>query len=462
MKRLLTFAVAGCMLLGSLGTASAVDVKVNGQYWFNYGYYSNNTLLKASDGAGHGDRIRAIQRIRTQVQFIADENLKGMLNFENNIRWGDSTNTGTGNNYGAIDADNSTFVVKHAYLDWTIPNTQVQTRMGVQPISLPNVTTAGNPVLAADVAGVTVSSQFTPEVGLTVFWARPYDSSVYYEKDGQNKFDEMDVFGAVLPIKTSAFRISPFVMGAMIGKDTDWYTTYGKKYAPAAGADFDSQGYAWWGGFSFELPIVDPFFVKTNAVMGGLRTGDSDYNSFGYFLSADLGYKFSFGALSTIGWYSSGNKDVDDKGTIPVVSHDSGNNNATLYAMGSRRNRASSYALSSDSGIGMWGVGLQLADVSFMDSLQHTVRVVYMGGTNKGDSATSRNITARDNNFNGGFFLTSDRAWEIDLINTYTVSQNLSFELNFSYLWLDLGDHWNQKDDTKGSFASTIGVRYSF
>ena len=57
---------------------------------------------------------------------------------------------------------------------WIVPSTQVQIRMGMQGIAMPGFV-ADNPVMNADVAGVAASAVLTPEVGLTVFWARPYD-----------------------------------------------------------------------------------------------------------------------------------------------------------------------------------------------------------------------------------------------------------------------------------------------
>ena len=483
MKKLLTLVVAGCMVLGSLGTASAVDVKVNGQWWFQYGYYSNNTLTKNSDTGKHSDRIRARQRIRTQIQFIADENLKALVNLEHNSNWGSKS----GSAYGAIDADNGDFRVKHAYLDWTIPNTQTQIRMGMQGIRAPWVN-FGNPVLDADVAGVTVSNQLTPELGLTVFWARPFDSNYYdgtTQANGKNSMDDMDIFGVMLPIKTDVVRATPWGIVALIGRDADyWGSAAGTAANPAgvghtAGAyttagsgrgralkgdkDLDSTSFAWWAGTTFELPILDPFFVKIDAMMGGIDTGTDKYDvDLGYLVSADIGYKFSFGALSAIGWYASGDDDKDDRGIMPMISSDGGFK-PTRY--GSAGTSARSWdRVITENGLGMWGIGLQLANVSFIDDLSHTARVVYMGGTNKGDSVDRRSVrgAAKDSLFGNSFLMSSDRAWEVNLLNEYKVSQNLKLQLDLAYAWLDLGDHWTDSDDTEGSFAAMLGVTYSF
>lgn len=474
MKKLLTLVVAGCMVLGSLGTASAVDVKVKGQWWFHYGYASNAALVDQSETGKHADRFRARQRIRTQIEFIADENLSAMLNFEHNSHWGDTNKGGNGpaNTYGAIDADNGSFVVKHAYLNWTIPNTQIQTRFGMQGISMPAVAGA-NPVLNADVAGITVAAQLTPEIGLTAFWARPYDrehNTTTNQTNGQNSLDEVDVFGVVLPIKTDVVRVSPWGAIALIGKDSEWYGN-GRNYSSMGvptqarrNSDFDSTGWGWWAGVSFELPVIDPFFVNIDAMMGGLETGDGDYDAFGWYVAADIGYKFSWGTTSVIGVYSSGDKDTDDYGQLPIISGDSGWNlggpSGSFYGFGGASwRRYDGYI--SDSGQGLWGLGFKIANVSFVENLKHSLLAMYYGGTNEGDSQNNRR-TVRDFTTNTRTLMTSDHAWEVSLLNEYKVNQNLSFRFDIGYIQLELGDQWKDKDDTKGNVYSGIGIQYSF
>ena len=470
LKRLLT---AACMVLATAGTASAVDVKVSGQWYFHYGYYSNNSLTKNSETGAHADRTFARQRIRTQVEFVADETLSALLNMEANMDWG-STRTGVNAGYGGLDADNTTFVIKRAHLDWTIPETGIRTRMGIQGIAMPSVV-AGNPIMDADVAGVMVSNRFTPELGLTVFWARPYDNGFQGndQANGRNLHDEMDLFGVTLPITTQYVRATPWAMFAMIGKDSDYFGDRG--IASALGGSGRNRGralinpenandqiYAWWAGSTFELPVIDPFLLRIDGILGGIRTGDSDSNAFGYFLAGEFGYKFAFGILSARGWYASGDKDEDDRGIIPVISDDNGFA-LTRYALAGTYNRSWERLLSG-SGVGMWGIGLQLADVSFIEDLTHTVGVYYMGGTNKGDSSPRRSLrdAPGDQRFGNEFLMSSDRAWEVDFLNEYKVSDNLSVSLDFAYVQLELGDHWEDKDDTEGSFATMVGLMYSF
>ena len=484
----------------SLATAAAVDVKVSGQWWFHYGYYSNALLVDKADSGKHADRTRARQRVRTQIQFIADENLSALLNLESNMHWGDtSKNTGVNQTNGALDSDQNTFFIKRAHLDWTLPGTQIKTRMGMQGITMPYVT-FGNPVMNADVAGISVSSQFTPEIGMTVFWARPYDGSYATDQTkGKNQMDDMDMFGIMLPIKTDVVRFTPWALFAIIGNDSAFYgsSTAGswsynadgtpkewtpkKYYANAYNYNLgkraidpnkiDSTSYGWWAGTTFELPVLDPFFVKLDAMMGSVDTGYSDYDMFGWMVAADIGYKFSWGALSVFGWYSSGDKDEDDLGQLPIISND-GEYVTGAYSMAGKDNRRFDGFLS-NSGQGLWAIGLKVADVSFVDNLKHTVLATYYGGTNKGDSWTNKRKPGDGvmvgttgqivgDRFSGNTMMTSDRAYDITLLNEYKVNDNLTLKLDFSYMWLDLGDSWKDSGDTTGNFSTGVGVRYMF
>ena len=471
MRKLLTCILTAGLVLSLPGAASAVEVKVNGQWQFSFGYYSRNTLTKNSDTGEHADRTLFRQRMRTQVRFIADENLSALFNFEiGDLTWGN------GPSGGGLDADGKEVKVKHAYLDWILPQTAIKTRWGIQGLRLPWVV-AGNPIMDADVAGITVNNQFTPEVGLTVFYARPYDK--YWGTDGQtngrNLNDEMDMAGFMVPVSTEYVRMTPWAMGALIGRDSGYFGDAGYRgigvvtggsgnYAGRGRAllnpdDADSRIYGYWFGTTLEMPFIDPFFAQIDAMAGGLRTGDSDSDSFGYFLAGNVGYAFAFGKLSAIGWYSSGDKDKDDRGIMPIISDDNGFG-LTSYGLQGKRWRNYDSVLSLN-GLGMWGVGVQLADVSFIDDLKHTVRGMYMRGTNSGDAVLGSGEGNRAP-YEHGYLLSSDKAWEVNLLNEYQVSDNLTLGLDFAYVWLDLGEQRTNSDDTSGSFAAMLGMQYAF
>ena len=126
----------------------------------------NSSFLK-DDKA---DRTQVSQRFRTQIDMIAFESLKGVLFLEiGHIFWGKGADPSFGNNGGALGADGTNVKTRYMYVDWVIPQTEVQVRMGLQNFALPSYTDIGAAVLGADVAdgaGITVSGQFTENVGL--------------------------------------------------------------------------------------------------------------------------------------------------------------------------------------------------------------------------------------------------------------------------------------------------------
>ena len=470
MKKILALVMAGCFVLGSLGTAAAVDVKVKGQWDFSYGYYSNRSMYDADKSPnGKADNFQPRMRARTQIEFIASESLSALLHFEiGDIDFGTSKTGNSGpSSGGALDSDGVNVETKRAHLDWVIPQTSVKVRMGIQGIALPN-TGVNLPIMNADVAGVSMSTDFTPEVGLTAFWARPYDKQA--TDATRNEFDEMDIFGVMVPFKNQVVRVTPWAMAGSVGKDSGYYEakTWGNgggRVKPVAADSRESQAFAWWAGMALELPVLDPFYVKFDGAYGQLDAKD-DFDSKGYFLASKIGYKWNWGKTGLLGWYSSGDKggSSDSYGSIPVVSDDTGFT-MTPYGLGGQRGINRRGAIS-DNGIGTWGIGFEVADVSFMKDLSHTFTAAFMRGTNQGDAlgSDSRNLY---NEAAGAphysYLITSDSAWDFSLKNEYQLYPNMTVALDFSYIHLDLSkQRADAQRDTTDSFASMLSFQYKF
>ena len=469
MKRLSVLLLAVCFVFGSLSRAAAIDVKVKGRWQFSYGYYGNYSLYDGDKGPGNKmDPFQARMRARTQVEFIASETLRSVLQFE----------IGTQNfgqpGFTALDADGKDIKVKHAFIDWTIPNTKTSLRMGVQPMKMPGLI-AGNFVYNNDIAGVMASTEFTPEVALTAFWARPYDAYPAVDAKGK-RFDEMDLFGFTLPVKTQFVRATPWAMIGSVGANSGYYeNSYNATYAPGYdAANRYGQSLAWWAGLSFELPTLDPFIVQVDGMYGSL-SGKDNRGTSGYYLAMLLGYKWNWGTTSLVGWYASGDDGEwgkDDMGRIPVVSADGG------FEMGTRG--FAGYAISRDHGIsglgsGIWGLGIRIDNVSFIDNLTHGFHANYVRGTNSGErigpdsplylssssSADYGRINASSDHY--AYLISTDSAWDFMLINTYKVSDNFNIGLDLSYTRMDLSkQRSSQWKDTADAYAGVINFAYTF
>lgn len=74
------------------------------------------------------DRFGAAQRLRTQIDVIASESLKGVVYFEiGDTHWGHAKDG------ASLGTDGRTVEVRYSYIDWAIPETDVLVRMACSP-----------------------------------------------------------------------------------------------------------------------------------------------------------------------------------------------------------------------------------------------------------------------------------------------------------------------------------------
>lgn len=194
---------------------------------------------------------------------MASESLSGTVFFEIGAQtWGEN---GSG---GALGADaNNVVKLKNAYIDWMVPQTDLKVRMGIQGIALPSMTTGSN-VFNDDVAGVVASYQFNENVGLTAFWARPWNDNftgwndtVHGDNYQSNYMDNVDVFALLLPLSFDGVKVTPWGMMAGIGPNAFASQTgkgtaadpYGRDYFSVSGT---SNKYAAAGMFPAAAPCT--------------------------------------------------------------------------------------------------------------------------------------------------------------------------------------------------------------
>ena len=468
MKKLMTLALAAAMMLGAATGANAIDFKAKGQWImsFDYGQHANfrsNQDGKPGSGYKNEDEFEARQRVRLQLDAVASEALSGTVFFEiGDQMWGQDK---TG---GALGADNNSVVeLKRAYIDWMVPQTDLKVRMGIQGLALPSFTTNASQIIDDDVAAVTLNYQFNENVGLTAFWARPYNDNGGYSSrwDGnnydQNYMDNMDMFAVLLPLTFDGVKVTPWVMYAAMGPGM---FNYDKKPGNAwgrvstgmvsgfTGTDWnDTYGNAFWAGVTGEVTYWDPFRIAWDVNYGSAAYADEKMNREGWLASLLLEYKLDWGTPGLYGWYGSGDDSNPRNGSerMPVVSAN-GNNDFSNFAFNGNPYIAREGVLGSTM-VGTWGIGARLKDVSFLEDLKHTLRVNFMGGTNAPKMAKYvSDYTAYDKRgveavTGGGFgydpiyLTTEDYALEVGLTNTYKMYDNFTVMLDAAYLalWLD-------------------------
>ena len=491
MRKLATLLIAAGLVFGAGTTAAnAIDFKAKGEWVMSFDYGQNGNFTGGHGQTGYNgkeDEFNAKQRLRLQVDAVASESLSGTVFFEiGNTTWGKASEG------GALGADQTIVEVRRAYIDWMVPNTELKVRMGLQGMAIPSFTMKKSQVFEDDVAGITLSYQFTDNVGVTAFWARPYNDNFsangYTGRENyhDNFMDNVDAFGLTIPLTFDGFKVTPWGMIAAIGPnalrgdgvnaDNPFYgttqksqlgTSYsqlaagllpawgiaGSGYQHASTAKLEEYAVAWWAGLTADITYFDPFRIAIDFMGGGVNWDDSRLNRAGWMGALLLEYKMDWGIPGLIGWYASGDNSNlgDGSERMPYLSLGNGDNQFSNYAFDGHPYIAREGALGS-SMAGTWGVGLRVRDMSFIEDLKHTFRVNLIGGTN--DSGIYEQIEKygragvqfampNDNQgygFNTMYLTDQDTLLEIGLHNEYKMYENFTIMLDATYLALWLED----------------------
>ena len=190
MKRLALFLAAG-LILSTGAAAQAVDFK--SRVYPNTGFHG----LDRNFAKGNGDdNFKAASRLRTTIEAVVSESLKGVVFLEvGHQNWGvakDGTSLGT---------DGKQVKVSWSYVDWSVPKTEARVRMGLQPYTIPTFTGTGSPILDGDGAGISISNRFSENVEGTLFWIRPGNDNASEETGKRAPHDAMDFIGITLPYR---------------------------------------------------------------------------------------------------------------------------------------------------------------------------------------------------------------------------------------------------------------------
>ena len=483
MRRITVLVLALAFALGTVTAAKAdgIDVKVKGQWDFAFGWATNVGWADSvyhNRNARNDDNIVARQRVRTQVNFITSEYLQGVLMFEiGNLDWGRDAGGKNGQGSGGgLDADGVNVETKRAYLDWIIPNTEVSVRMGIQGVKLPSGP-MGSPILDADVAGIVVSSPITDMFSITGFWLRPFNTNL---NDGNDRYldDETDVFGLILPIKGDGWAVTPWGAYGFVGANSDYinylYGDGSNRYGFGAANGVQDHTGVWWAGLNFELTMFDPLKFTFDAMYGSmhkvdvegnlLTAGKAGYDGFqdmkdladtgvatrGWFIDATLDYKLDWGTPGIFGWWSSGDSknsnNTHQLGRMPIISTDNGWQATTFGALGSPAIATEGVVIGSATGT--WGVGIQIAKMSFIQDLSHTIRVAYYQGTNDHELVSKGGWYASTRSAGDMYLTDKDNVIEVNFDHEYKIYENLTALLELGYIHLNLDDDtWNSREN---------------
>ena len=471
MKKILTLMLAAGMLLGAASGAKAIDFKASGEWLVGFGL-GDGSLIKDVDNKKyrHDDTFNAGQRVRLQLDAVASESLSGTVFFEiGDQMWGNAESG------AALGADGKVVKVKNAYIDWMVPNTDLKLRMGLQAVAMPNVA-GGSAIMDGDAAAVVASYQFNDNVGLTALWMRPLNDNYTgtnaedepYGNGYNNYLDNMDLFALMLPLKFDGVELTPWAMYGMQGKNTRFNeggveTADGALdvtlpgYLPgmnefALGKTSKAYGSMFWAGLPVAITAFDPLNIEFDINYGyveamgrydvlkrgtDLVRGNSKRE--GWLVKALVEYKMDWGAPGIFGWYASGDDGNVKNGSerLPSIA---GAGNFTSFMGDGNLAWGTGYNFYDNNltYAGTWGVGLQIADVSFVEDLKHTFRVAYWGGTNSpsmvkymGSGVAWDDTTAAQD---GPYLTTNDGLLEFNLVNSWQIYENLEANLELGYI----------------------------
>ena len=435
MKKLETLLLAAGMTLTVAAPASAVDVKTDGEYLFQY--------QSGAEGFRGANTDYAMQRLRLGLTFSASEDLAGYFQLQvGEWNWGEDEYAGA----------NGSVSMRQAYVDWTLPGTDVKVRMGRHAFDLPAYAST-SPMIADLVAdGVVVSVPFGENMDLTAFWTR-MARGAHLGDVSDVSAPKYDLFGVAGTAAFERVTVSPWVLYASKGDGED---EGGGSFQPSI---LTEQG-TLSGSARADVVIVgagmewkpsDPVTLALDGAWGRVSYGASPDQE-GWYAVGRASYAMSFGEPSLLAWYASGDGSgrAMHSGQIPIIYGDYDGTstyfNGTQGIVGGHR---CSFG-------GTWGVSAQVNGISFLEGLAHDVSVTYFAGTN------SRN----NGSYGEGYdYLTSDdSAVELDLLSTYELYRNLSATLELAYIIEDF--------DTKaahgrsGSFdddwRTALLLRYAF
>ena len=478
MKRIVTLLLAAGLVLGAAAGSQAADIKAKGLWEFTWEL--GTPSFEKHTGQ---DTFGARQRLRTQIDVVASESLKGVMFFEiGDQNWGSSKDG------ASLGTDGKMVKVRYSYVDWVIPQTDAMVRMGLQNFSLPGFVSS-SPILgggSADGAGITLSGQFNENVGASLFWLRAENDNRTggYGLDGTNPYsDAMDFIGLTVPLTFDGVKVTPWGMGGIIGHDSFKGGNFDLNYPMAQGmlplmgtstivANSDKDhGSAWFGGVSADLSYFDPFRFALDAAYGSVDLGTSKLNGknfdvkrSGWYAALLAEYKLESCTPGLLFWYSSGDDanayngserlpSIDPDVYVTSYGFDGTNYGGAAQTLG--------YGIS-----GTWAVIARVKDISFMEDLSHVLRVVYYQGTNNKEMVRQGMISnPQDSQYSMMYLTTGDKAVEVNFDTEYKLYKNLSLFVELGYIRLDLDkDLWKGVgyEAKENNFKGTFSIGYKF
>ena len=435
MKKLTTLVLAAGLVVSAFaGSASAGEFKPVLQFAeeFTYGDAGTNDQLENFDAA---------TRIRFGFDYVASEDLSATILFQ----YG-------GHHWGTFEPNNdgeAKLKMRLAYIDWTLPNTNVKVRMGRQAVVAPSYA-FGSAVLDSRADAISINGNVNENISLGLSWMRADRN-----ERADYGFDTTDALMLNAEFAYDGFKVAPWAVYAHKQHGAESGIT---QHFNIDGVNADADLYII--GASAELNMFDPFVFAVDALYNNIKyhnmapLAEDSYDAF--YVAAKASYKLSNGVASLGGWYSTGNdRENNDNGFVVLDGGFSAS--SVLFDGNIVGSDPYTNVMGSDSPFGTWGVIAEYAGFSFLENLSHTARVLYIEGTNEN----------QPNAYNPGFgdsieLTEDDSAIEIDFDTTYQIYKNLSATLQLGYVFFDQSNLAAGEEEADDIFRSALTFVYKF
>lgn len=403
MKRVIILLMASVMVLGAVSLASAVEFKASGHMMMLFGVQDNLWNTKYDKDASE-DNFYAGLRFRPKLT-IKGEGATAVFEAQSHQSYfGDTWTT----NSPKID-----FRVRNAYIDFKLPGTPVSLKTGFQQLALPSIW--GHPVFHTRVGGALATVPVNDQIAVAAFWARPLDGL-----GTDSAHNSVDLFGVLAPMKFGGIGVTPYVVYGRVGGAVNKDNTHDQLIVGGANINANVSGFivkvdAIITHFSSDTDATAALSAATGKDFAAVPRGDI---GLGWMIALEAGYKMSFGTPALMAWYSPG-ADKDGEGMLWTVKSNDFTDGFSPTSLG--YDGSSAWDIDHQwgyTGANTMGIGLKVSDMSFVDSLKHTFRVVYVMGT--ADDKLSKTRSTRD------FWTEDDSMIEVNLDSTWNMYENLA------------------------------------
>lgn len=467
MRKFVILFLACCLFNLPYKNAYGSEVKLSG--FFDISMFWIDTSFSRSNSS---DYFGANQRFTFQTTYEANENLKGVLRFRINNDWGVGKNEDDYSYGGSIGTDGKSIGVRYAYIDWLVPHTSINVRIGLQQVAFPGFV-ADSAILDSNATGITATTPINDNIGITGWWIRPYE--------GKNK-STMDTVGLSIPCAYNGFSMTPWGVYGRIGKNVfNLQKQFGQPnqlFFPFIWTPTGTQGlkdYAniWWLGLTGMYKFSIPFSIAWDFNYGNQSSNTKKFNRAGWYAALLAQYQLTGVTPGLLGWYTTGDKSNLSNGSKRMPTYDSNWTGTSMGFDGYWQDRGTGASIAGNDPTGTWGIAGQLMDISFIDRLKHNLRLAWYQGTNSKKIAKQYATFAAlpynnlpRNGFltpNGLYLTKKDSVTELNINSFYKIYENLMVGLELSWMHLKLDKKiWSSHDTKSNAYRFICTLRYTF